>query len=293
MERMIQRRAGEGYFKSRWGIVNDLTIGWMKEELIIIAARPSMGKTALILDDIEYQIIRGNKCLVFSIEMSASKLLERMASINTGISSYAMNKGRINDTDIQDINNYFMNLIGKNLIIDDTSKITVSQIAASIEKHKPDIVYIDYLQKIDTEIQKGGTRDQAIGKITGGLKAACKAFKIPIIAISTLNRDCEKRSDKRPHLSDMRESGSIEFDADVIATLWRPAFYKLDIEGLTSDELLKHTELNFHKNRNGIIGCVILEWNGDRQLFGDKTEYNETEYPDSNRESNSENLQPF
>ena len=201
----------------------------MKEELIIIAARPSMGKTALILDDIEYQIIRGNKCLVFSIEMSASKLLERMASINTGISSYSMNKGRINDTDIQSINNYFTNLIGKNLIIDDTSKITVSQITASIEKHKPDIVYIDYLQKIDAEILKGGTRDQAIGKITGGLKAACKAFKIPIIAISTLNRDCEKRSDKRPHLSDMRESGCLTGDTLIMCPHDKKTFRLKDL----------------------------------------------------------------
>ena len=234
------------------------TGGWQEENLIIIASRPSMGKTALAL--ILSQNAASLNCPVglFSLEMSHKELATRFLSTASNYSNVQIRNAEIN---LEKLVNSSFEIAELPIWIDDTPSISLYELRSKVKKmvirFGVKLVIIDYLQLMKGE---GESREQEVSKISRGLKSISKEFHIPVIALSQLNRKCEERKDKRPMLSDLRESGSIEQDADVVGLLWRPAYY-----GIGTVEINKIEEnskgvlfVDVAKNRNGATGEFVL-----------------------------------
>ena len=229
--------------------------GGFKTALYIIAARPAMGKTSLMLHFIKIAVKYKYIPVVFSLEMTNTQLSHRLiqSELPDNIPSFKYKNGWLNDYEMSEVAN--ASLIAKTytIYVDDNSNIPYSYLKSIIYKKKKqrlcDIVFIDYLQLMDIRQEKGQTKDSAIGEITKKLKALSKDLEIPIVALSQLNRDVEKRADKRPMLSDLRESGNIEQDADVVGFIYRPAYYDKNAgQGMGEIIIAKH--------RDGAIGEV-------------------------------------
>lgn len=229
--------------------------GGFKIALYIIAARPAMGKTSLMLHFIKIAVKYKYIPVVFSLEMTNTQLSHRLiqSELPDSIPSFKYKNGWLNDYEMSEVAN--ASLIAKTytIYVDDNSNIPYSYLKSIIYKKKKqglcDIVFIDYLQLMDIRQDKGQTKDSAIGEITKKLKALSKDLEIPIVALSQLNREVEKRADKRPMLSDLRESGNIEQDADVVGFIYRPAYYDKNAEqGMGEIIIAKH--------RDGAIGEV-------------------------------------
>ena len=210
--------------------IDRVTGGWQRGNLIILAARPAMGKSALALAITKYPAIVLNKAVaIFSLEMTALELVGRLASSESSIGATQINQKKINRSQLQHIVGNCNKLINAPIYIDDTSGLTLNDLKAKANKlkHEFDIelIIIDYLQLLSGSGE--GNREQEISTISRGLKTLAKALNVPIIALSQLSRKCEERSDKRPQLSDLRDSGAIEQDADMVMFIWRPEYYEL------------------------------------------------------------------
>ncbi len=250
--------------KTRFNTLDEITTGLQKGDLIILAARPSVGKTAFALN-IAMNVILQNKSVVFfSLEMPAEQLMQRMISSISSVNNYHFKEPSRMSKDEQSQIIYAYNQIkDKNFFIDDSGSIRLNEIIWKTkrlkEKNELDLIIIDYMQLIPLDTYNNGNRQQEVSKISRSLKQLARELEVPIIALSQLNRRVEERESKRPMMSDLRESGSIEQDADIIAFLYREDYYNKDSKDDEEDNKFKHqhlTELNIAKHRNGSIGTI-------------------------------------
>ena len=234
------------------------TSGFQPSDLILIAARPSMGKTAFVLNIAEYMAFRSNETVaIFSLEMSKEQLVNRLFALESRVDSQILRTGNLSDNDWSSLIEA-AGVIGRsNLIIDDTPGISVSELRSKCRKYKLEhnlgIIMIDYLQLMQCS-RKSESRQQEISDISRSLKEIARELQVPVVALSQLSRAVEQRPDHRPMLSDLRESGAIEQDADVVMFLYRDDYYNHDTEKKDVAEVI------IAKQRNGPIGTVELAW---------------------------------
>jgi replicative DNA helicase len=247
-----------------------LTQGFQKSDLIIIAGRPSMGKTALGLN-IAINVIKKSKLpvLIFSLEMSKEQIMYRLLAMETNISQLRLRNGKIYQTDWIKLNKIIKILSKLPFFIDDTPDLSIQDIRAKIktlvfEQTQIGLIIIDYLQLMQNSKLKLENRVQELSIITRSLKTIAREFNIPIIALSQLSRNVENRIDKRPILSDLRESGSIEQDADLVLMLYRTKYYNANQNNEENSYL---TEIILAKHRNGPIGTIKLKFDEKRTKF--------------------------
>ena len=273
--------------------VDKVTNGWHPADLVIIAARPGMGKTAFVLSMAKNMSIKHKKSVaLFSLEMSNIQLITRLIASETGITSEKLKKGNLDPHEWQQLNTKVKTLEAANIFIDDTPALSIFDLRAKARRlksqHDIDIIVIDYLQLM-TAGGKGGNREQEISTISRNLKAIAKELNIPVIALSQLSRAVESRGgDKRPMLSDLRESGAIEQDADIVTFIYRPEYYGLDEwdDGTPTDG---QGELIIAKHRNGSLEDVRLKFIGPLITFADLDE----DYVGGEFESSmNDNIQP-
>jgi len=249
--------------------LDSMTSGFQKGDLIVIAGRPSMGKTAISLGLASYAAQTELSVGFFSLEMSAEQLTLRLLSVQTGIAHQNIRNANISSDEWLELTNVAAQLAGMKLFIDDTAMLSVMDLRSKARKlkaeHGLDLLIIDYLQLLRTN-KKHENRHQEVSEISRTLKALAKELSIPIIALSQLSRAVDSRVDKRPMLSDLRESGAIEQDADLILFLYRDVVYNPETENPALAEFI------IGKQRNGPTG--ILYMNFIREL----TKFEETEY---------------
>ena len=240
--------------------------GLQRSDLVLIAARPSMGKTAFVLNLAEYIALHSHvTTAIFSLEMSKEQLINRLLAMNSRVDSQNIRTGDLKDSEWADLMESARNIGESGLVIDDTPGISISELRSKCRKLKLEknlgVVIIDYLQLMSGS-GKSESRQQEISEISRSLKALAREINCPVVALSQLSRAVEQRPDKRPMLSDLRESGAIEQDADVVMFIYRDEYYNKDTEepGIT--------EIIIGKQRNGPTGTVKLKWMGDIQKFG-------------------------
>lgn len=232
--------------------------GLQKSDLILIAARPSMGKTAFALNIAEYVTVKkGITTAIFSLEMSKEQLVKRILAMNSKIDAQKLRTGNLSDPDWSDLIDSARIIGDTGLVIDDTPSISIAELRSKCRKLKIEknlgLVIIDYIQLMSGN---GNTesRQQEISEISRSLKILAREIDVPVIALSQLSRRVEQRDDKRPILSDLRESGAIEQDADVVIFLYRDDYYSKDSEEKGISEII------IGKQRNGPVGTVKLRW---------------------------------
>ena len=235
------------------------TSGFQPSDFILIAARPSMGKTAFVLNVVDNVAVKkGLPCMVFSLEMSKEQLVNRMLSMESNVDSQKLRVGALTDSDWDAVVEGIGVIGNSKLIIDDTPGISITELRSKCRKmkleHGLSLVIIDYLQLMSGNGKNGDNRQQEISDISRSLKALAREMQAPVIALSQLSRACETRQDHRPMLSDLRESGAIEQDADVVMFLYRDDYYNKDTEDKDIAEVI------IAKQRNGPIGTVNLVW---------------------------------
>ena len=250
--------------------LDTLTQGFQKSELIIIAGRPSMGKTALSLN-ITLNIIKTSRLpvLFFSLEMSKEQIMYRLLAMEANMNQMKLRSGKLSQNDWTKLNKIIKIISKLPLFIDDTPGLSVQDIRSKIktiifEQSQIGLIIIDYLQLMQNSKSKSENRVEEISQITRSLKNIAREFNIPIIALSQLSRNVENRVDKKPILSDLRESGSIEQDADLVLMLYRDKYYNMN---QTNDLTPSLTELIIAKQRNGPIGTVKLTFDEKRTKF--------------------------
>ena len=242
--------------------------GLQRTDLILLAARPAMGKTAFSLNLVQNAALKGDASVaVFSLEMSKEQLVQRMLSAQSNVELSKIKTGNLGESDWPRIIDGMAVLSEANIFIDDTPGIKISEIRSKCRRLKIekglDLILIDYLQLMDGE-GKNENRQQEIAKISRSLKILAKELDCPVVALSQLSRSPELRKDHRPILSDLRESGSIEQDADIVMFLYRDEYYHDDSEKKNIGEVI------IAKNRHGETGNVELVWFGQVQKFADK-----------------------
>jgi replicative DNA helicase len=257
--------------------IDRITGGWQRSDLIILAARPSMGKTAESLYFAKNAAFAGFTTVFFSLEMSERQLVNRLISYETGINSMNLNTGRIYENDWIQIDNTLHRYLKTPLYIDDKASLSIVEFQSKAKlykmKYNVDLIIVDYLQLMAGK--HGVNRDQEIGSITRTLKATAKTLDIAVICLSQLSRETEKRQSKRPQLSDLRESGNIEQDADLVVFLHRPDKYG-ELEASVGGSIISTVGMIDNiiaKHRNGAIDDVIL-WTDES--FNNLREYKES-----------------
>ncbi len=241
------------------------TAGMQPSDLILVAARPSMGKTAFVLNIAQHVAIKEQKAVaIFSLEMSKEQLVNRLLSLESKVNSQAIRTGNMKDDEWERLIESTDSIGKSKLLIDDTPGIGISELRSKCRKFKLEynleMVIIDYLQLM-TGSGKNESRQQEISDISRSLKALARELHVPVIALSQLSRAVEQRPDHRPMLSDLRESGAIEQDADVVMFIYRDDYYNKDTE------LKNVAEIIIAKQRNGAIGTINLAWLPDYTQF--------------------------
>lgn len=252
--------------------LDSMLSGLQPSDLIILAARPSMGKTAFALSIAREAARRGKSVGIFSLEMSAQQLVLRLISADAEVNLQALRSGRLTQREMNDIVAKIDKLMNAQIYIDDSAALSPVEFRAKCRRmkieHKIDVVIVDYLQLMHAP--KAESREREISTISHTLKQVAKELNIPVLALSQLNRGLEARADKRPMLSDLRESGSIEQDADVVMFVHRPEYYKIEkFEDGTSTENI--AEIIVGKQRNGPVGDARLFYNKDLARFANLT----------------------
>ncbi|AUN15897.1 replicative DNA helicase [[Clostridium] sordellii] len=248
--------------------LNKKTNGLQRTDLILVAARPAMGKTAFSLNLVQNAALKGNASVaVFSLEMSKEQLVQRMLSAQSHVELKKIKNGSLDENDWPRIIDAMSVLSNASIYIDDTPGIKISELRSKCRKLKIekglDLILIDYLQLMEGD---GGneSRQQEISKISRSLKVIAKELNCPVVALSQLSRAPEQRSDHRPMLADLRESGAIEQDADIVMFLYRDEYYHPDSDRKNIGEII------IAKNRHGETGSVELVWLGEIQKFANK-----------------------
>ena len=242
--------------------------GLHPSELILIAARPAMGKTAFVLNLAQYITIHEHKCAaVFSLEMSKEQLVNRLFALESRVDAQKLRTGNLQEADWEKLIEGAGKIGNSKLIIDDTPGITVSQLRSKCRKYKMEmdlsVVIIDYLQLM-TGSGRGESRQQEISDISRSLKLLARELDVPVIALSQLSRAVEQRPDHRPMLSDLRESGAIEQDADVVMFIYRDDYYNHDTDKKNISEII------VAKQRSGPIGTIELAWLPEYTRFANR-----------------------
>jgi replicative DNA helicase len=262
-EQAEQRYNNRNMFSGVTGIssgyrdLDRMTAGFQRSDLIIVAARPSVGKTAFALNIAQNAAVRaGETVAIFSLEMSAGQLVQRMVCAEGNIDASRMRTGFFEGDDWQKMSGAVGTLSEAQIYIDDTPGITVNEIRAKCRRLKKEkglgMVLIDYLQLIQGSGRRGANRQEEVSQISRTLKQLARELEVPVIALSQLSRGVEQRQDKRPMMSDLRESGAIEQDADIVAFLYRDDYYNAETEKKNIIEII------IAKQRNGPVGTVEL-----------------------------------
>jgi replicative DNA helicase len=244
--------------------LDKITNGLQSTDLIVLAARPAMGKTTLALNIAAHAVKTGSKTLFFSLEMGSSQLVEMVLTGISGVSAEVIKKGYLNDSTWAKIKSAAENLKNLPLMIDETPALSIVDLRARTKiaavNAGVDLVIVDYMQLMSG---KAESRERQIAMISAGLKGLAKELKIPVLALSQLNRNLESRTDKRPMLSDLRESGAIEQDADVVALIYRDEVYNKSPDNPCKGE----AEIIIAKQRRGATGTVKLAFDGAKNSF--------------------------
>ncbi len=253
-----------------------ITGGWQKTDLIILAARPAVGKTAFTLNLAMNAAMNAGKqfpVALFSLEMGAGQIVKRMLSCVSEVSMDSITKGKMAENEFIQMSQRMTKLSQAKIFIDDQAALNIFELRAKArrlkQKHDIQLILIDYLQLMQASVEKGGNREQEISKISRDLKALAKELEVPIIALSQLNRSVETRKESKvPQLSDLRESGAIEQDADMVMFLYRPEYY-----GINNNEMGEavegETHIHIAKHRNGSTGTVKVRFIKEYQKFVD------------------------
>ncbi len=248
--------------------MDNILAGLQRSDLFILAARPSMGKTALALNLAHNVSVQAKQpVLIFSLEMSKEQLVDRMLAMESGVDAWALRTGNLTDSDFEKIGQAMGTLSEAEIYIDDTPGITVSELRTKARReahlHDLGLIIVDYLQLMSGGNKFGGegNRVQEISEISRGLKGVARELNVPLIALSQLSRSVESRSPQIPQLADLRESGSIEQDADVVAFIYREDYYNPETDRRNV------TDIFIKKHRNGPTGAVELYFDKDKQRF--------------------------
>lgn len=257
-----------------------ITGGWQRSDLLILAARPGMGKTAFVVTMAKNAAVEFNKPVaIFSLEMSSIQLVKRLISSETELAQDKILKGNLENHEFVQLNERIKKLATAPLFIDDTPALSIFELRAKArrlkENQKIELIIIDYLQLMSGGPDGKGNREQEISTISRGLKSLAKELEIPIIALSQLSRQVENRpgGSKRPQLSDLRESGAIEQDADMVMFIYRPEYYGLEVDE-NNEPTRGRAEVIIAKNRHGALETVKLRFIGQYAKFAD-LDYNE------------------
>ncbi len=244
--------------------LNKKTSGWHGGELIVLAARPAMGKTAVALHMAKSASQQGTPVVIFSLEMDANSLFERFICSESNIESDKLKTGNINQDELQQIDHTIENLCDLPIFINDNAAIGMGYIRSQCRllhrQKKCGMVVIDYLQLV-SESSSNRSREQEITKMSREAKIIAKELNIPVVLLSQLNREVDKRADKRPMLADLRESGSIEQDADIVIFVHRPSYYGAPVKDSSGNIIENYGELIIAKQRNGSVGTVKFKHN--------------------------------
>ncbi len=248
--------------------LDNILAGFQPSDLFVLAARPSMGKTALALNFAHNVAVQTQlPVLIFSLEMSKEQLVDRLLSMESGVDAWALRTGSLTDSDFEKIGQAMGTLSEAQIFIDDSPGITISDLRtkARREAHKHDLglIIVDYLQLMSGMNRYGteGNRVQEISEISRGLKSVARELNVPILALSQLSRSVESRSPQIPQLADLRESGSIEQDSDVVAFIYREEYYNPDTDRK------RLTDIFIKKHRNGPVGGIELYFENEKQRF--------------------------
>ena len=268
IERLCTQKSDVTGITTGFADLNKKINGLQRTDLILLAARPAMGKTAFSLNLVQNAALKGDASVaVFSLEMSKEQLVQRILSAQSNVELSKIKTGTLGESDWPRIIDAMAVLSEANIFIDDTPGIKISEIRSKCRRLKIekglDLIMIDYLQLMEGEV-KNENRQQEIAKISRSLKILAKELDCPVVALSQLSRSPELRKDHRPILSDLRESGSIEQDADIVMFLYRDEYYHEDSEKKNIGEVI------VAKNRHGETGNVELVWFGQVQKFADK-----------------------
>ncbi|MCO6460941.1 MAG: replicative DNA helicase [Saprospiraceae bacterium] len=265
MEEMATKPDGLTGVPTGFRSLDRITSGWQPSDLIIIAARPSVGKTALVLSMAVNAAKHDFPVAIFSLEMSTLQMAQRIISMEAEISNTALRDGKLNDEELRRFHHTLQTESDLKIFVDDTPAINIFELRAKCRRlkmqHDIKLIVIDYLQLISAagESSGGGNRTQEVSVISRALKGLAKELNVPVIALSQLSRATETRQDKRPQLSDLRESGSIEQDADIVGFIYRPDYYHLN-----KDEAAQmaetDAELLIQKHRNGALGTIKMRF---------------------------------
>ena len=265
-----------------------LNSGWQPGDLIVVAARPSMGKTAIALNLFtKAPAVHGKKICMFSLEMENIKLSQRLILSYGGIERDNMKSGKMTDGDWKAYNSALHDLEQLPIYIDDTAATTIKYIDAvvrnKIRKGECDLVVIDYLQLVESPSGYGNkNREREVAEISRGLKKTAKTAGVPVILLAQLNRALENRDDKKPRLADLRESGAIEQDADIVIFPWRPCYYDADATDSVGTSLQNVMFLEIAKYREGRVGTILARHNEDLTQFFDYNTFDQQEPVDPN-----------
>lgn len=252
--------------------LNKVTNGLQKSDLILLAARPSMGKTALALNIAVNAARAGKVVAVFSLEMSKTQLGKRLLSSTSGVNSMNLNTGNLSDNDMNSLIDALDEMSRLKILIDDTAGLKLLEMRSKVRRikheHGLDLVVIDYLQLMQGSRSRytEQNRQQEISEISRSLKALAREMDVPVLALSQLSRNVEMRAEKKPQLSDLRESGSLEQDADIVMFLYRDEYYNRD-----DADNKNIAELILAKNRNGPTTSIRLQFQKELMLFRDLT----------------------
>ncbi len=265
MEEMAQKPDGLTGVPTGYRELDRLTSGWQDSDLIILAARPSVGKTALALSMAINAAKHDCPVAIFSLEMSNLQMAQRIISMEAEISSENLRNGKLNDDDLKRFHKVLMQDSDMKIFIDDTPSINIFELRAKCRRlkmqHHIKLIIIDYLQLISagSDTGGGGNRTQEVSVISRALKGLAKELNVPVVALSQLSRAVEARADKRPMLADLRESGSIEQDADIVGFIYRPDYHNLDNNGGQNNADFE-AELLIQKHRNGALGNIKMKF---------------------------------
>ena len=263
LEDRLQRKELINGVRTNYARLDGLTQGLQPQELVILAARPSVGKTSFALNIARNAAVLARvPVAIFSLEMSRQALAQRLICSEAMVNSHVLRTGQASQLDFQRIAAAMDKLTQAELWIDDTPRLSIATLRARARRmksqHQIGLVIIDYLQLMQGGRQE--SRVQEVSDISSGLKAVAKELELPVLALSQLSRASEQRNDKRPQLSDLRDSGAIEQDADVVLFLFREGMHKPDVDRA-------RTELIVAKNRNGPVGDIDLVFNAEQTTF--------------------------
>ena len=261
---------------SGFASLDRLTAGWQKTDLIILAARPSVGKTAFALNLAMNAAMNAGKqfpVAVFSLEMGAGQIVKRMLSAVTEVSMESITRGKMAEHEFVQMSQRMAKLSQAKIYLDDQAALNIFELRAKArrlkQKHDISLIIIDYLQLMQANVDKSGNREQEISKISRDLKALAKELEVPIIALSQLNRSVETRKESKiPQLSDLRESGAIEQDADLVMFLYRPEYHGINNDAM-GETIEGETQIHIAKHRNGSTGMEKVRFIKEYQKFVD------------------------